>query len=259
MLYHPDRNDSIQAQEKFIQIKEAYEILTGRESVPKSFISKSHSNQVKTNPENDEKLKEQRAREAYIRLKQLQRKEYIENERYYQNLIRGVRWKTIRFSALVGVIISILMISEYLLPHHFDKDKVSAYNLNYAYGLGGKQISLIKTANEDFYWVEKVTYDLYGRNRDLFVESSWFFHNPIQVISKGKIDLTIYNINFNVYSVSWLLIGIFLIPAFTIYYKRKKISFTVLHYLSYYGVNAVILLYLFSGNRWAHLLTFGFL
>ena len=37
--YHPDKNPSAQAQELFIQITEAYEIIIGKKSVPSISIS----------------------------------------------------------------------------------------------------------------------------------------------------------------------------------------------------------------------------
>ena len=259
MQYHPDRNDSAKAQDKFILIKEAYEILLGKKAAPKSLTPRTRTAQNATNEAQEQIIKEERAREGQLRYKQQKQKEYAENEHYYQKLTQGAKWKTIRFSALIGLILSVLMISDYILPHHYEENKVAAYNLNYAHGLDGHVISLIKTESDDFYWVENASFDLFGRNRVMLVESSWFFHNPIQVISKGKINNTAYDVNFNVYTISWLLLLLFLTPSFTLLYKRKKISFTVLHFFSYYGVNAVILVYLISGNRWAHLITLGFL
>lgn len=257
MEYHPDKNDSPEANEKFLIVTLAYEVLVGKRPDPVKNASKSAQRRPATTEADDLRQKQQRAQEAKARYQQYQREEHLENERYYQTLTNGVKWKTIRFTSILGLILSLMLISDYVLPHHYDDDKVTGYSLNYAHGLGGKQISLIKTDQDNFYWIDRITYDLYGRNYPVSVESTWFFHNPVRVIAKGKIRNIPFNLNFNWYRISWLLVILFMIPAFTMYYKRRKISFTVLYHFSYYGINALMLVYLISGNRWAHVLTFG--
>ncbi|NRA11252.1 MAG: J domain-containing protein [Crocinitomicaceae bacterium] len=259
MQYHPDKNDSPKAEENFILLKDAYEILMDKKPLPTIRGKRS----VPSNPEQKEAenqfQKEQRAREGQMRYEEQKQKEFAENERYYQMMTKGGKWKTIRVSAIIGALLSFMILCDYFLPRHYEEDKVSGYCINYARGLNGSLISLIKTESEEVYWVEQVTYDLYGKNQKVLIESSWFFHNPIRLISKGKISNSYYNVNFNMFMVSWLLLPLFLVPAFTIYYKRKTISFTVLYHFSYYGINLLILFYLISGDRWAHILTFGLL
>lgn len=259
MEYHPDRNDTPEANEKFLIVTLAYEILVGKRSAPATTASRSTQRHPAANEAEDLRQKQQRAQEARARYQQYQREENLENERYYQKMTNGVKWKTIQFTSILGLVLSLMIISDYILPHHYSEDKVVGYNLNYAHGLGGKQISLIKTGQDDFYWVDRITYDLYGRNYPIYVETTWFCHNSIRVVAQGKISNIPYNLNFNWYRISWLLVILFMIPTFTMYYKRRKISFTVLYQLSYYGINALMLVYLISDNRWAHVLTFGVL
>jgi len=165
MQYHPDKNPSPEANEKFLVVTLAYEILTGKRKEPTSKVATTNSRKPKPTEAEDQKQKEQRAREAHARFKRQQQEEKRENERYYQKLTSGVKWKTIQVSAFLGMILSLMIIADYLLPHHFSDDRVAGYNVNYAYGLNGKQISLIKTDQNNFYWVEQITYDLYGRNQ----------------------------------------------------------------------------------------------
>jgi hypothetical protein len=259
MQYHPDRNDSPGAEGKFILLKDAYEILMDKKPLPAVRGRRPVQSNPKQKEAEDQFKKEQRAREGQIRYEQQKQKEFLENERYYQMMTKGVKWKTIRVSAILGAILSLMILCDYYLPHHYKEDRVSGYSVNYARGLNGEAISLIKTESDKIYWVERITYDLYGKNQTVFIESSWFFHNPIRIISKGKLSNTYYNVNFNIFIVAWLLLPLFLVPAFTMFYKRKTIGFTVLYHFSYYAINSLILIYLISGNRWAHLLTFGFL
>ena len=101
MRYHPDRNDSPDAQRKFIELTEAYEILIGKQSAA------SEPN-VKTKQETQaERMK--RARKRYA---QQMMREYMENERYFNYLTKGRKWKTIRVGAFVGTLLSILIIAD---------------------------------------------------------------------------------------------------------------------------------------------------
>lgn len=249
MKYHPDRNSSPHAEEMFIQLTEAYS-----ELIDKAPIAKKGTIIKTAEQEREERIVV--ARERYAA--QVQR-EQRENEAYFEQLTRGIKWKIIRFSTVLGIILSFMMLLDLVLPHHLEKDEVTHYRRNVAYGTDGQVVSLIRTARNDYYWISRMTYSLYGTTRHVYVESSWLFHNTVRIISRDKLTYKIFNTHFTYYGSTWLIIPIFLLPGFTIFYKRKKISFTFLYYSSFYGVNTLILMYLFSGNRWAHILTLGFL
>lgn len=253
MKYHPDKNSSESAQEKFIEITEAYEILTGKKTVTAT------TKKATPTAEDKQRNREERVKEAQKRYKEQVLKEYLENEFYYQSLINGKKWKLIRLSAVIGALFSLFILLDYLLPHHFEKDTVTEFKRNVTVQSGSGMIGLVKTQKENYYWVSRIDYDLYARTRDVYVESTWIFHNAIRLHTRGKLHSTAYPMHFNYYSFAWLLAIFFLIPLGTVLYKRKKISFTFFYFLSYYGVNALIILYFFTGNRWAHVLTLGFI
>ncbi len=250
MKYHPDKNPTSLAQERFIEITEAYEILTGK----KPLKGKS-SVVVKTEQED----KEERIKVAQQRYKEQAFREYVENERYYQSLISGRRWQVIRVSAMFGTLMSLFLLLDYFLPHHLEQDEVTHYKRNVTAQSGIGSIGLVKTKKNNYYWLSGINYTLYGEVRKVYVESSWIFHNPISLHAKSKFGYQHYKVRFNFYSMSWLLILFFLVPLFTVWYKRKEISFTFFFMLSYYGVNALMALYLVTGNRWAHMITLGFI
>lgn len=251
MKYHPDKNPSAQAQERFIQITEAYEIITGKKSLPKSSTIKPGKSKQKD--------KEERVKEAQKRYREQVLKEYLENERYYQSLITGKKWKTIKISAVLGLLFSLFIVFDYFLPHHFEEDTIVEYKRNVTVQPRTGVIGLVKTAKGNYYWVSRIDYELYGKTRDVYIESTWIFHNAIQMHTRGKLYYSTYPMHFNYYSFAWVLGIFFLVPLFTVFYKRKKISFTFFYFLSYYGINALILIYFLTGNRWAHVMTLGFI
>lgn len=251
MKFHPDKNPSSLAQDRFIEITEAYEILTGK----KNTVSASKKVDLKTK----QKEKEERIKAAQKRYREQILKEHLENERYYQSLINGKRWKVIKFSSVIGILLSFFLILDYFLPHHFQEDTVTEYKRNFTIQSGSGAIGLVKTKKDNYFWVSGIDYELYGKTRDVYIETSWIFHNAIQLHTRGKLGYSSYRMHFNFYSVAWILIIIFLVPIGTVLYKKKQISFTFLYFLSFYGVNTLIIIYFFSGNRWAHVLTLGFI
>ncbi len=250
MKYHPDKNPTDSAQERFIEITEAYEILTGK---------RPFKSDVSINLKTEQQDKEERVKAAQQRYRDQLLREHLENERYYQTLISGRRWKTIRFSAAFGALLSLFLILDYFLPHHLEQDEVTHYKRNVTSQSGMGSIGLVKTRKDNYYWLSGINYTLYGEVRKVYVETSWIFHNPIALHAQSKFGYHHYKVRFNFYSLSWLLIILFLIPLFTVWYKRKEVSFTFFYMLSYYGINALMLIYLVTGNRWAHIVTLGFI
>ena len=101
MQYHPDKNPSVDAQSKFIEITEAYEILTGQQKSPTQFAHTKSAQEVRA-----EKIKQ-----AKRRYKKMQETEQEKDAQYYLKITTGFRWKLFRglayYSLIFGIILSI--------------------------------------------------------------------------------------------------------------------------------------------------------
>lgn len=254
MKYHPDRNQEENAEEKFMLIKNAYDILMGKKIEDPVTRRPGKS----TDPEIRKEQFEQRVKEAQHRFEQQRKKEFLENELYFRKLTTGFRWKLMKFTAVFGILLSTLLIADRFLPHHYSDDKVVAYSFNRANSEEGHQISLIQTESGHKYWISRFKYSLISENTSIYIERSWIFHSPINIVSIEKLGYAFFPIHFRFYRHTWLLIILFSLPAFTLWYKRRTISFTVLYNFSYYGVTGLMIFFLITGDRWAHLLTLGF-
>lgn len=259
MHYHPDKNQNPGAEAKFIAITEAYEILIGKKAVPAVIPQTSRRRNTANTGESAEEIAKKRAAEGKARYREQQIREHLDNERYFNALTQGRRWKMMRISAQIAAVLTLFLIADLYLPHHYEETHVTGYNMNSAYGFGGAQISLVETTGNEIFWVEQMSYPLFQGDHPVYIESSWFFHNPIAIVKQDKVEMLRFPLNFNFYSLRFLLIAIFLTPLFTIWYKRRKISFTVLYHFCYYGVNGLIFYFLLTGTRWAHLISLGFL
>lgn len=267
MRYHPDKNPSASAQAKFIAITEAYEILTGKKKAPQARVSQARRPQQRQNapgtttnrPKKNEKSHSERVREAKERQEKQAQREFVENELYFRRLTTGWRWNLMRWSAIFGIILSIGLIAERFLPHHFEEDKVTHYAMVKNVSSGNEHINLVQTKKNESYWISRMRYDLFGRHTDIYVRSSWIFHEPIEIISRGKTMYQPYRVHFTFYSNFILVIFFFLLPTITLLMKNRTILFTIIYQTSFYGVNGLILYFLFRNDQWAHLLTLGYL
>ena len=259
MQYHPDKNKSPSAEARFIEIKEAYEIIIRKRPLPYSAPRHQTKRRTSKSDANAAEELKRRTEEAKSRYEEQKLREFMENELYFRKLTRGFRWQVMKISALVGIVLAFAMTLDLLLPHHYKVDKVIAFHSNTAYGLGGKKVSLIQTKENDEFWLEHFNSSLYYGNHEIIIESSWLFHNPIRIQKQDKVRAFGFPINFNVFRLSPLLIPLLALPLFTVFYKRRKIAFTVLYHFCYYGVNGMMLTLLLTNDRWAHVLTLGFL
>ncbi len=252
MKYHPDRNPSENAQEEFLKITEAYEILTGKRKLVHSLESKRTGS---ARPQQKERVREARRRhyEQVI-------KEQEETEIYFKGLLKSRGWKVVTRSSILGAILSLCLILDLFLPHHYSQDRMTHYAMD-VYSSGQtieKRVSLVRTAKNQEYWIEELDYPFYGQYPDFFVQKSWIFRDPTNLVSIQRGKFVHYAVHYTYFSFFYLLIPVFLIPAFTCYYKRKTITFTILYYLSLYLSTGLMLLFLISDLHWLHLLTLGF-
>jgi hypothetical protein len=262
MHYHPDRNSSPTAEHKFLVVTEAYEILSGKRSAPttpQAQTTTKRTSKAASKSNTTEKSNDERSRDARERYQEQMLKEKQEDEYYFQKLTSGAKWKTVRLAAILGTLISILLITDLFLPHHYKKDRVTEYALNCAFGPDRLPLSVIKTEQDEALWISRITYQIYHSSPNIYKKSSWIFHQPIQVISRGKINNRTYNVHFTFYSNVFIVIVVLLIPLFTLFYKRRTAYFTMLYHISYFGTGGIILYFLITDDRWIHLLTLGFL
>jgi hypothetical protein len=251
MRLHPDKNTSIQAKEQFLEITSAYEILIGKKEAP--ILTEKHVSRSKA------KTHEDRIKEAKKRYYDQQEKEQIENEKYYRSLFKGNKWKMIKLSSIVGLILSIFIVIDFFLPRHFQEDTITHYAKNIYKSINNKDISFVKTINGNEFWITEMNFNLYGKYPEVIIEKSWIFHQPIQLASIQKTMYAYYPISNTFYSIRFLILITFTLPLITRFYRRKTIFFTILYHFSLFITPTMIILFLIADDHWAHLLTFGFL
>jgi hypothetical protein len=126
---HPDLNPSKQANEQFLKIKEAYEIILGYRPLPKT-------NEVpKQNPTRNEskgsshKTSEQEQLEKAIRFKIQQECQakihFLKQKKRYDSLREGWRLQVFNSVVLLSTLAFLLVAADYLLPSKLTKHRIA--------------------------------------------------------------------------------------------------------------------------------------
>jgi hypothetical protein len=252
--YHPDRNNSTSAQEKFILIQEAYEVLTGKKKIQQPKVGDYSNRRTRQDESWEEKVK--KARQRYEENKQYQEK-VIAN--YFKRLRSGWRWYLNTAIAFLGATLALCMLLDLFLPHHQTEEFVARYSKEVYSTVGSGKISLIETREGEKLWAETQNYGLYRSNPIIIVERSWIFHSPIRFISNQKYLQYQIPVHFTFFWGWMLIVPLFFIPLFVKYYKKNDPLFVILYHASIFMITPGTLYFIFTEDRWAHFLTLGFL
>lgn len=247
MQYHPDRNPDPKAQQVFVDLAEAYEVLIN-DKLPKE----------KTNKTRKEKSFEERREEAKMRFQKQQEREKREQEHYFASLTKGRKWKIFKRFAQASACISLLLVIDLFLPKHKEMQKVTAFSPIYNGLVGGNTICLKTDKNLELF-VREPFATMYTTHPEITIFRSWIFHNPTKVFHETGFFKKFFEVDFSVNSLFPIIPVLFLIPLLTVYFRRKSFWFTLFYIFSFNLVGICFLYFLFYQDRWMHLLTLGFL
>ncbi|MES2589151.1 MAG: DnaJ domain-containing protein [Bacteroidota bacterium] len=247
MQYHPDKNSDPKAHQIFIDLAEAYEILIGDKFNKEQNVVKKRN----------EKTFEERKKEAEHRFKKQQIREEKEQNAYFKKLTSGLKWSIFKKIAYVSLFFSIILFIEPLLPKHLESHTILEFSPKYSGILNGDVICF-KTDKNLQLFIKNPDARLYSTNPEILIERSWFFHNPTKVWSKTAFINDSYEVDFSVLSLFPTIPILLLFPVFTIYFKRKSVKFTLAYFVSFYFIGIFLIYFVFTQERWLHILTLGF-
>lgn len=271
LKYHPDRNKSEQATKMFILINEAYAILirsTSETHSPNFKKSEGKGKQydfndfeTKKRPKTQEELYKERIYRTKKRYEYLKKIEEIENEKYYQKISTGLNWLLLKYVMVISLFLSVIFTLDYLvLPTRFQKDMAISGNRLLTYsGYYHRKIVPLKTEKGAKIWVPALVLVAMKSDPEIFLEKTFFFKDIKYTHywtgnqwDKAKVDFSVTG--------SFPLIPLILIvPIATFLMRGRTLTYSLLFNVSLYIFSALLLILLYSNDRWAHILSLGIL
>ena len=240
--FHPDVNNSVESQSKFIEITDAYDVLLGVKKVPKRKV-KDTTNKQNKSTQTTKQEREERVKIAKVRYEKAKLRELEEEARYYLGLIHGDKWKFIKYFGFICALFSVVLTLDYFLPTTNQYQFVDFLEVN------DNWINVFFINGESF----SFDYNNALKISDLSyvdVHTTPIFNDLKYVITgdlnypKGKatpiLEFTYY------FPLPHVLL---LIPLLTYVYKRANVMFTILYMISIYIVPLVFLIVMFQNWR----------
>lgn len=248
--FHPDVNKNPNAEKKFIEIQEAYEILMqGPEYQPEV--------ETPSEPSFQTEYAEYRnyAREQYQARK---KKEAEELEKLYMKLQSGPIFHLHRVIAIASLIVMIALIIDLILPNHRVSSVITSYSTDVYQSMNGNLVSLAKTNQGEQFFLNAFSNRFFDINPFIKIEKTAIFHQSVSVLSYGNNVLQVIPIHFSFYWAQFVLFPFLIIPNIFLFYRKKDAFFIMGSYFSRYASGILLLYFLISQDRWFHLLTLGF-
>lgn len=244
LRYHPDVDDTPQANQKFLQVLEAYEIITDQRPLPgkRKTSSTTHQHPRKTQ---EEVFKErmQRAREQYEKKK---KKEAYEQYMYFRKITTGRTFFVFRLFCVFNALIALGFTIDYFAPNYEYTGKVESFhesNLGfYVYDIGDINIEVTAEAAQVIPSdaIINVRYTpVFGIPTHLETVNGIVI-NDKEYISRRKIGTR--SLQQTMYYLFPLTQVIFLFPLYHWFRKRQTIYYTIAHYASIYFLPLFFLL-----------------
>lgn len=251
---HPDVNPDPLAHEAFIRLSKAVEILLNPNYREESNPSRTSR---KSGKESEEERLE-RMRVAKMRFEQQKMRQEKDNNLYFKSLTTGMRWSIYKTIMRLSLVLALALSTEYFLPLHYENDVLIGSSKSLNNGIIKSNITRIELEKNGKYFVQNNVYAWKGTYPEVILETTWFLHTPVKMITSD--DFVRYRtvFDFHVGSIRFLLILLFLIPLYPYLRRRKTLSFVFLYHLSFWGVGIVASYILFTHERIIHLLSLGF-
>ena len=250
---HPDINPSPKANEEFILLARAVEILLSPDTEVPDRQAQREAKKNETEVEKKERMDQAKMRYEYQKAKKRE-----EENAYFTQLTSGTRWFTFKCILCVSWIFALALVLDLVLPRHLEKDELIAYDTSNHNGILSEKITEVEFKNNGYYYLENRRGNWISAYNDVWIEKSWILHSPTVMYTTDDYEEFTTEFDFHLGAVRWSLVVIFLIPLFTYFRQRKDLTFVFLYQLSFWGIGGLLIYLLLTQNRLVHLISLGF-
>lgn len=246
MQYHPDKNPDPKAHKIFIDLADAYAILMD-----------DKEEEVLSPQQRKAQSFEERRKEAEMRYKRQQQREQQEQDLYFKKLTSGRKWKLFSIYARFSFVLALILLVEPFLPSHYEEHTIVAISSKYD-GLIRDEVICTKTNKGLKVFIKNPYSSIFSNKPEVQIERSFIFRNPIRVWYQTIHYTKKFDVDFSVLSLFPVISILFSIPIISYRFRRKSYWFTLGYLVSNWLILPCVLYFLFTQERWAHLLVLGF-
>lgn len=246
MKYHPDKNPDPDSTKRFIDIIEAYEIVTGQREIPTKRARKTPQQSPVRSEDDLKKDMEERLRKAKERFEQKKYEEFLEEEQYYRQITQGKPFRFFKGVMWAALISAFLITVDRIIPGKLEERY--AISIDKGMGSGGMRfdrVSPVKLDNNETFWISVLNKNLILKNPSLQVERSWIFRDIKRIYIRNNEEMSAIVTDFSVFGTFPLIPLLFLIPFITFLIKGRSMMYSVLFHGTLYLVfPGIVLFYL---------------
>lgn len=240
--YHPDVNDSPQAQSEFVKITDAYDILLGVKKSPKSRVNSKANSSPNPDRKSTKEEKEERVKAARARYEQAKKRELEEEAQYYLKLIQGKKWTFLKRFSIVSALFAVLLCVDFVLPTKNEFIVLDTVSTNNAYSIVSFELE-----NSEHYFDYSQTSSLkYFPLIEVHFTPIFNDFKSLSYVGGPEKSQFIQPVFCYLYFFP-IVITLLFIPLFTVWYKRPTPIFSILHKISVY-VSPVLFLIICISN-----------
>lgn len=242
--YHPDVNDSAEAQSKFIELTDAYDILLGVKKLPKTRAGAVRKKGNNTTSESTKYEREERIKAAKARYKKAKQKELEDEATYYLKMISGKKWKFFKIFSVFSSIFALALCVDFSWPTESQLFVVE----------GATTSDFLKVISFEFenstYIFDYVYKDLIHDFPLIKVQVTPLFNDlkTYTFVGGPMANVPIEPMFCYVYFFP-IVVGLLFIPLLTVWYKRPTPFFSILYKVGYYISPILFLIVCFSNWR----------
>lgn len=252
LLCHPDKNKSPNAEQKFIELTEAYDFLIGNQSTTTSYTESTKT---------ADQVRAEKIRQAKERYRKMQNDEVQKDAEYYARISEGWRWNLFRNLAIYTAIFTVLLTADFFFTRsHRAIPEVTVYG----------HIPQTITQDDELFILPKIDYWV-GEFPPVQLNYSLFFNDlkSINILDQPvflrelehpadkmiryelfkNFPSTEYYAYASIYNAFPFFHLIMLFPLFMVWYKRPSFNFTLGRILCIWAIFPVVIFLTFSGGR----------
>lgn len=255
--YHPDKNPSAAAAQKFLEIQAAYEqLLEAPQAADSADIERRYRAAQDQYDQDLEAYKKQRAA-AREKLRQQKLREEAYKEAYLKRLTSGKIGLWHRSVAFTGLLLFMAIWLDFFLPHQRQSLLSYSYGIHSYNSMNDHQVQLFKSTDGRAFWVSDFYAQALPRTQQLHaLQTPWLKQVKALEFNDG-LYLRRTPVHFSFYWAQIWVGLLFLIPILSWYFASADIIFVAGSFISRYVICAFIIYFLFTENRFIHFVTLG--